>query len=64
MVTINIKQNLYDELLDLIDQEIRERAIANPKKSFRQFAKKKFGLTFNFIIDKLLKEYKTKHKIK
>lgn len=66
MPTINLKQDLYDELHNIMGIEVKERLkkSSNPKEDMIQIAQNKFGITFDGMIRKLLEEYKNHNKIR
>jgi len=64
MPTIAIKQDLYNELQELMAYKLKERLKKNPKEAMLKIIKNKFGMTFDITIRELLIEYKKNNKIK
>lgn len=65
MPTINLKPEVYKQLQDVMANELDNKLKAsNPKEAMLEVVKNKFGVTFNSMVQKLINEYKTNHKIK
>ena len=63
MPSVNLKQETYDQLQELMAIELKERLKAGDKdKVMIEIIKNRYGVTFDTMINKLLYEYIKSHK--
>lgn len=59
MPTINLQPSVYEDLQDLMVEELKEKLKEKEiEKSLIELAKNKFGITFNTMVTKLIYHYK------
>ena len=63
MPTINLSKANYESLQQLMSLELKARLKSEGDKALLQVIKSKFGITFDFMISKLIQEYKRNHQI-
>lgn len=58
MPTINIRQEVYDKLLALMEKELKKKLNkSTSKETLLILSKSKYGITFSYIIEMLLKKW-------
>ena len=64
MPSINIKQVTYEDLHKIMAHELFKKTKGiDPKKVLLEVIKTKYGVTSDFVISKMIAQYKQKHKI-
>ena len=61
MPSINISKETYQKLQEVMAKELRHKLQATDQKAaMLEIVKNKFGISFNYMVLKLLKDYKIK----
>lgn len=60
MPTINLKQEVYDELLEVMGLELKKKLEESPQEALCALVKTKYGVEFNEMISKFIRDYKEK----